>query len=474
MRSMERDMRFFLAGLAGAGAMTALAVAFPNVTRFATIPLAIVCIIFSLYCLLPELKKFHGGRRFKLIPLIGMVACGAGFVGFATAFFWTVPRSTATTAALSADAVAHLAALGWTIKPDPISTQFQIASASLPDMKQSAAYFKQFGKPFNLQFQQVNSLVGLHYLADVPNCTAIQINAGQFTDLSELSGFVHLENLGISQLPLNGTDVVDITPLKGLVGLKQLNLGMVRTRSIAPLTYLNGITSLYLGQTLINDISALSGFKNLSSLDISGTRVTNLTPLAGDQNLVELTISGPQVPGVSALTQLKNLKTITINEQQPFSLSALGALINLNSLTLLIGQAPIDLGPIVTLTNLHTLLITGLGFGFLTPVQNPQVIGSLTGLNELSLGNLQISDLSFLATLSNLNSIGLTNMPVSSISFLQGLGSLQKISLVDVPVVDVSPLLTLPALTGLTVGRVPARQDVISALEKNGVAVTAW
>jgi hypothetical protein len=92
-------------------------------------------------------------------------------------------------------AVAHLAELGWTVKPSQEDYLFEIAGQSLPPMQQSAAYFKQLKKPFRLHFQSVKELKGLHYLADAEGCAAMEINAGEFTDLSELAGFKHLTKL---------------------------------------------------------------------------------------------------------------------------------------------------------------------------------------------------------------------------------------------------------------------------------------
>ncbi len=50
--------------------------------------------------------------------------------------------------------------------------------------------------------------------------------------------------------------------------------------------------------------------------------------------------------------------------------------------------------------------------------------------------------------------------------------SLRKLSLVDVSIADISPLLSLPKLREVSLLRVPARADAISALQRNGVKVT--
>jgi hypothetical protein len=176
--------------------------------------------------------------------------------------------------------LARLAELGWSIKSGPDSIQFGVSTGSLPPMVESSKYFKLLNRPFNLALQQVKALDGLHFLSDVPGCLKIEISAGEFTDISELSGFVNLTNLVIGQLPLNGTATVDLTPLSSLTRLETLVLTMVRARSIEPLVSLTRLKVLNLGQTLISDISAVSEMRLLESLEIRGTRVSDLRPLS--------------------------------------------------------------------------------------------------------------------------------------------------------------------------------------------------
>jgi hypothetical protein len=401
---------------------------------------------------------------------VALFVVGVATTVAAAGWYWDISQS----GDAGTQAVARLSELGWTVKPGPDGIQFEIVSKPLPPMKESAAYFEQLGRPFNLHFQQVPGIQGLHYLANIAGCTKIEINAGEFTDISELRGFTHLTNLGISQLPLNGIETVDLSPLSSLTSLQQLNLGMVRTRSIAALAPLKRLKILNLGQTLIADISALSGIDSLESVEIRGTRVVDLRPLTQDKNLKDLTVGGAQLPGLVDLAHLPNLKKLTIIEQQNLDLSSVGSLTNLESLWIWSGYAPIDASPLHNLTKLRALTITGVGFGGLTAVPNIQVLGGLKELRSLTLGQLQITDLNFLASLTNLNEINLSQLPISSIEPLRGLNALNKVALVDMPIVDISPLLALPALSNLTVGRTPARSDVLSELGRRGVKITSW
>jgi hypothetical protein len=320
-------------------------------------------------------------ERFPLGPVVVFIA-GLTFMVGAAGWYWDISQS----GDLGVEAVARLSEFGWTVKPGQDGIQFEIMNKPLPPMKESATYFGQLKKPFDLHFQSISGLEGLHYFADIPGCTKIEINAGEFTDLSELRGFIQLTNLGISQLPLNGNDTVDLSPLAPLINLRQLNLGMVRAKTIEALATLKNLKSLNLGQTLIADVSPISGLTSLESLDIRGTRVTDLRPLVQDQDLRELTIGGAQLPSLVNLAHLPNLKKISIIEQQGTDLSAIGALTNLESLWIWGGSAPLDVLPLRSLTKLRALTITGFGFGALTAVLNIQVLGDLTELRTLTFG----------------------------------------------------------------------------------------
>jgi len=397
---------------------------------------------------------------------------GMSVVSLAGWFF--ISRSPSQSPQMSGTAVARLMDLGWTVKPSPSNAQFEVTSKALPPMKESAVYFAQLGQTFNLHFQQVPGIEGLHYLANDSNCTKIEINAGAFSDLSELRGFLHLANLGITQLPFNESATVDLSPLASMTDLEQLNLDMVRTKSIEALANSKRLRSLNLGQTLISDISSLSGLDLLESLDIRGTRVTDLRPLSHDQNLRELSIGGAQIPGLPSLVHLPNLKKISVIEQQPFDLSGVGALTGLESVWIWDGSPTLDVAPLHSLINLHALTISGMDLRAGAPVTNIGVIGDLTELRTLTLGYLQFNDLSFVEKLQKLTEINLARLPVSSIAGLGALTLLKKVSLVDIPVVDISPLLSLTGLTDLTIGRTPARSDVLAELRRRGVTVTSW
>jgi len=236
-------------------------------------------------------------RKPKMIALAGMIIFGLGFLGCAAWFFWPAQTQRGN----SAQAIARLTELGWTVKPSNTDLLFEVSSHALPRMQESARYFSEIKRSFRLHFQQVPSLNGLHFLADIAECKSIEINAGTFTNLSELSGFTHLENLVISQTPFDKPQAIDPSPLASLINLRSLSLNRSRIRSVAFLEPLKKLQTLNLGGTLISDVSPLAELKDLRSLEIRDTRATDLQPLKELDQLTDLTISGAQVPGLASL-----------------------------------------------------------------------------------------------------------------------------------------------------------------------------
>jgi len=409
------------------------------------------------------------GHKRRMIALAGMIIFGLGFVGSAALYFWPMRPTD------DAPYLARLAALGWTIKPSQRGIQFEVSSRPLPPMKESADLFRQLQQPFNLLFQSVTGLEGLHYLSDIEGCTRIEINAGEFTDISELRGFSHLPSLGISQVPLNGVGLVDPSALSSLTNLRELNLNNTKVRSLTFLADLTKLKSLNIGQTLVADLSPISALTSLESLDVRGTPAEYLRPIGQDQRLTELSVGGEQIPSLVNLTHINSLKKLTIIEQRSFDLSAVGKLVNLESVFIW-GPSQLDVSPLHNLTKLRELSIVGFGLatGVPTAVTGIEAIGDLMELRLLVLGQVQITNIGFVSKLSNLNQLNLSHVPIQSIEPVRALKSLEKINLMGIPVVDISVVLDLPALSELTIMRTPAREDVLTAIERRGVKVNRF
>ena len=405
------------------------------------------------------------GRFFFSPP--GWIPIAATIIGLGM-IWWDIKRGSASNPA----AMARLAALGWTIKPEYTNgIMFEISHRPLPPMEESASCFRQLTEPFVLHFQSIHSLNGLHYLADIKGCEELSISAGEFTDISELADFKYLRFLALSQVPLNERGKVDATVLSSLVNLEKLTLSGSRVQSLVFLSSLKKLKTLWLKDTLAFDLSPLAQSASLEMVNVQGTRVVDLSPLNNHANLKELDIGAIQVHALASLQRPERLRRLNITGQENVDLTALSRLIDLERLSIW-GQFRPDVGPLRSLTKLRHLSLQSFDFGVRSsPALNVQSLGDLANLKTLVLSMLPIRDISFLMRLGSLAEVNLSGLLISSLEPLRGLPSIRKLSLIDIQVVDISPLLTLPNLAELFVLRCPVRADVLAELERAGVKV---
>ena len=106
------------------------------------------------------------------------------------------------------------------------------------------------------------------------------------------------------------------------------------------------------------DISPLSGLVNLQSLELKDSQIVDLSPLQGLVNLQHLRVGGNQIADISPLSGLVNLQELGVELNQVVDVSPLAGLIGLRRLNLEHNFIS-DLTPLVPLTNLEILLIFG-------------------------------------------------------------------------------------------------------------------
>lgn len=375
--------------------------------------------------------------------------------------------------AKSADTITRLAGLGWTVNPTQDIIQFELVGKPLPPMKESTEYFVRLDKPFKLYLHSMASLEGLHHLADVPGCKDIEINAGEFTDISELHGFSHLTRLAILQVPLTGTGTVDVSILSSLTALRELKLEDTRIRNLQFLPHMPGLEKLWVGSALVEDSAPLYTLEALKYLDIRGTRIVDLKPLSQSKFLKDLRIGARQVPSLLDLVNVNTLTNLHVFlSRDAVDMFPVGQLSQLESLWIWGPRIHLDISPLQSLTKLKSFTLMGLSFPGLLNVAGFNALGRLTELKQIVLGHLQISDISFMISLKNLEEIDLRQLPITTIEPLRALKNLRVLSLNQTHTVDISPLLDAKKLEQLTVVRTPARSDVLAELQRQGVAVT--
>ncbi|KAL0248596.1 hypothetical protein GEMRC1_003832 [Eukaryota sp. GEM-RC1] len=163
-----------------------------------------------------------------------------------------------------------------------LKTRFKLTE-NLPITEQALASLHHL----NLRHVCVRDISPLQYC-----CNLKELNA-QFTRVSNLVPISAL-NLEILYLS-NNSDIVDISPLKGLTSLKVLCLSNTRVANISPLQNLSNLTELSLVNTRITSVQSLTNLGSLQRLNISKTKVKDLFPLLSLHKLSELIIESCSV-----------------------------------------------------------------------------------------------------------------------------------------------------------------------------------
>lgn len=139
---------------------------------------------------------------------------------------------------------------------------------------------------------------------------------------------------GLQLLDLIDNQIMDISPVAGLVNLTVLDLNGNRVQSIAAVARLTNLTELELTQNLITDIRPLASLVNLERLGLTDNAISDVEPLRGLTNVRMLWIEGNAVHDIEPLTGMTNLGELSLSRNPVTNLSPLASIASLYSLTL--------------------------------------------------------------------------------------------------------------------------------------------
>ncbi len=131
----------------------------------------------------------------------------------------------------------------------------------------------------------------------------LNLQGSRMLDFSPLAEF-----RGVKMLGLDGTAIADLAPLAGLTELRLLDLTRTGVTDLTPLRGLVKLNSLLLAGLQINSLEPLSTLHQLEMVSLSSSAVSDVSPLAGLENLHDLFIGNSQVQDTSMLGGLAHLK----------------------------------------------------------------------------------------------------------------------------------------------------------------------
>lgn len=125
---------------------------------------------------------------------------------------------------------------------------------------------------------------------------------GDYFDLTPISNLIHIEGLRVAH-----SQFVDLKQLAKLTALDQLDLGVTPVRDLTPLGANNvNITELSLDDTQVTDLGPLAKLTKLEKLSIKNTLVTDVSPLAKLTHLKRLDVAGCALTNVDTLASLRS------------------------------------------------------------------------------------------------------------------------------------------------------------------------
>ena len=306
-------------------------------------------------------------------------------------------------------------------------------------------------------------------LAFATNLRELHMGRNPITDLYPLSNLTTLESLHIWSLSPS-TPNLDLRPLANLINLKALSLERNGISDIRLLARLKKLRLLHLTGNQIEDINPLSGLTELRTLWIKENPIRDLSPLIG-LHLTDLKYDGlllttaqtepskawmPDaalwtavrgelglLPGVPLTKErMLQLERIEINYNDTLNLTGLEFAKNLRTLTLDGNNHIKGLRSIANLLNLVELRIW-------RPEDAPPMnldilpLANLTNLEEVTLENCGISDISILANFAKLQRLYLENNHIEDFSPLAGLTNLRELRIRNNRAIDFRSLVPL-------------------------------
>lgn len=193
-----------------------------------------------------------------------------------------------------------------------------------------------------------------------------------------INGLEHPEE--VTELDLSWADVTDISPLAKLTGLRSLNLlNNLDLTDIKPLERLSKLETLNLSGTSVRSVKPLSKLAKLRSLVLDCEELRDITPLEGlPLEYLDVSCAYKSLRPLKKLSELRRLRDLDIGDRLE-ELEIIGTLTRLEELCLLQLRTQ-TVEPLSGLVNLQRLDLSGLWFS-----TNLDPLISLPNLAELDL-----------------------------------------------------------------------------------------
>nr|WP_319777196.1 transporter substrate-binding domain-containing protein [uncultured Sphaerochaeta sp.] len=261
------------------------------------------------------------------------------------------------------------------------------------------------------------------------NCEGLGIS-----DLSGIESLVCLE-----KLYLQDNDISDITKLGELTRLRNLYLDDNSISDISALEYLVNLEDLYINNNGVSDISVVEKFVNLKRLMADDNDISDISPVGELEYLSSLRIGGNT--GINNISVVSSLPSLVDFAMGNCSVSDFSPLYSLPLKKLRIGEMGIsDISFLSNFSDLSNLTVLKLRWNEITDIS---YLSHFTKLEDLDLDYNRISDFSSVSGMTNLLQLSIGYNDFSDLDFISSLKSLWHLEVYGSSVTDLSPIKTL-------------------------------
>lgn len=286
------------------------------------------------------------------------------------------------------------------------------------------------------------NLKDISFVSKLPNLASLRLEYGNFLSLEPLGGMTNLRELSVERCD----ELKDMSAIGGLTGLTSLRVDLPYDCPAPDLSGLTSLESLYLEG--FDEIGFLRNMTNLTELTLDGCGSGDVSSLTGLVNLKRLTCTafGYRQQDYGFITGFPALEYLNISGTMTYDdISGVFNMPTLRELSISSMECEINFDRIQENTSLETLNMNKLKL-----YKNVSVSGG-GGIYSVNWDDVTLTEhLDFLAKLKGLQNLSIRENQLTDISFAAGLEALRTIDFSDNYVTDLSPLMGLKALRQVT------------------------
>ena len=267
--------------------------------------------------------------------------------------------------------------------------------------------------------------------------TVKYLNIGQNKDPLKRSGLELMPNIEV--LGIGYTSIDDITPVYKFKKLKQLYVSKTGIKDYSFIKNIPTLEGIDFSENDIQDISFLKDYPNLKLVSAAGNNIENIDVLKNLTNLESLNLDNNKIKDISALKDLNHLRAVSLENN---NITKLDALSNKNELERLFLSNNSGL-ELATLKNdsLEQLTVNN------TNIRDLSVVANLPKLKKIVANDNKITTLSHLKNAKILESVEVNNNKIDSLDFENS--TITSLEIKNNKLEDINNVHKLPALENL-------------------------